>query len=111
MCFPCVGTKHIKANGKHVLEVFIHSTVYVEFRVCFAMAKKENDMFLLCETSNAFIGAFCYSEIHFHPAGLFKSIKIMSKSLHVFVRFISSTESLFKGWPQERDYLAFNNWV
>ena len=23
LCFPCVGTKHIKANGKQVLEVFI----------------------------------------------------------------------------------------
>ena len=45
LCFPCVGTKHIKANGKRVLEVFIHSTVYEEFRVCFAMAKKENSIF------------------------------------------------------------------
>ena len=23
LCFPCVGTKHIKANGKRVFEVFI----------------------------------------------------------------------------------------
>ena len=23
LCFPCVGTKHIKANGKWALEVFI----------------------------------------------------------------------------------------
>ena len=23
LCFPCVGTKHIKAKGKRVLEVFI----------------------------------------------------------------------------------------
>ena len=49
------------------------------------MAMYENDMFLLCETSNAFIGAFCYSEIHFHPPGPFKSIKTMLKSLHVLL--------------------------
>ena len=55
----------------------------MEFRVCFAMAKYENDMFLLSETSNAFIGAYCYSKIHFHPSGPFKSIKTMLKSLHV----------------------------
>ena len=57
----------------------------MEFRVCFAMAIYENDMFLLCETSNAFIGAFCYSKIHFHPSGPFKSIKTMLKSLHVLL--------------------------
>ena len=57
----------------------------MEFRVCFAMAKYENDMFLLYETSNAFIGAFCYSKTHFHPSGPFKSIKIMLKSLHVLL--------------------------
>ena len=49
------------------------------------MAMYENDMFLLCETSNAFIGAFCYFKIHFHPSGLFKSIKTMLKSLHVLL--------------------------
>ena len=57
----------------------------MEFRVYFAMAMYENDMFLLCVTSNAFIGAFCYSKIHFHPSGTFKSIKTMLKSLHVLL--------------------------
>ena len=57
----------------------------MEFRVCFAMEMYENDMFLLCETSNAFIGAFCYSKIHFHPSGPFKSIKTVLKSLHIFL--------------------------
>ena len=42
-------------------------------------------MFLLCETSNAFIGAFCYSKIHFHPLGPFILIKTMLKSLHVLL--------------------------
>ena len=45
----------------------------------------ENDMFLLYEISNAFIGAFCYSKIHFHPSGPFKSIKTMLKYLHVLL--------------------------
>ena len=49
------------------------------------MAKYENDMFLLCKTSNAFIDAFCYSKIHFHPSGPFKSIKTMLKSLNVLL--------------------------
>ena len=49
------------------------------------MAMYENDMFLLSETSNAFIGAFCYSKIHFHPSGPLKSIKTMLKSLHVLL--------------------------
>ena len=68
-------------NG--VLKCLFNGTVYVEFRVCFAMAMYENAMFLLCETSIAFIGAFSYSKIHFHPSGPFKSIKAMLKSLHV----------------------------
>ena len=58
----------------------------MEFRVCFAMAMYENDLFLLCVTSSAIIGAFCYSKIHFHPSGPFKSIKTMLKSLvHVLL--------------------------
>ena len=57
----------------------------MEFRVCFAMAKYENNMFLLYETSNAFVDAFCYSKIHFHPSGPLKSIKTILKSLHVLL--------------------------
>ena len=73
--------------------------------------KERKRYVLLCESSNAFIGALCYSEIHFHPSGLFELIKTMSKSLCVFLRFISSMESISRGWPRERDYLAFNNCV
>ena len=57
----------------------------MEFRICFAMTKYENDTFLLCETSNAFIDAFCYSKIHFHPLEPLKSIKTMLKSLHILL--------------------------
>ena len=35
-----------------------NDTVYMEFRVCFTIAKYENDMFSLFETSNVFIDAF-----------------------------------------------------
>ena len=38
-------------------------------------------MFSGCETSNAFIDAFCY----FHQSGPLKLIKTMLKSLHVLV--------------------------
>ena len=57
----------------------------MEYRVCFAIAMYENDLFLLCDTSNAFNAAFCYSKIHFHPLGPFKSIKTMLKSLRVLI--------------------------
>ena len=41
---------------------------------------------LLCEASSAFIDAFCYFKIHFHPSGPFKSIKtVMLKSVHVLL--------------------------
>ena len=61
------------------------------------MAKYENDMCLLCETSNAFIGAFCYSKIHFHPSGPFKSIKTMLKSVHVLLGLSSVLNRYQKG--------------
>ena len=77
-----------------------NDTVYMEFPVCFSTAKYENDTFVisfsLCETSNAFIDAFCYSRIHFHQSGplkLIKTVEIFTR----FVRFISSMESLSKG--------------
>ena len=38
---------------------------------------------LLCETVNAFIGAFCYFKIHFYPSGPFNSMETMLKSLNV----------------------------
>ena len=63
----------------------IIDTVYMEHRVCFTIAKYENGMFSLCETSNAFIDAFCYSKIHFHQSGPFRLIKTMFNSLHVLL--------------------------
>ena len=58
-------------------------TVYVELRICFAKAKHENDMSLLCVTPNAFLCTFCYSKIHFHRLGPFKLIVTMLESIHV----------------------------
>ena len=78
----------------------------MEFRVCFAMAKYENDMFLLCETSNAFIDAFCYSKIHFPPSRPFKPINTMLKSLHVLL----GLSPVWNRYPKG-DYLALNNSV
>ena len=57
----------------------------MKFRVCFTTVKYENYMFSLCETSNAFSDAFCYSKIHFHQSGPFKLIKTMLKSLYVLI--------------------------
>ena len=75
-------------------------------------ANVQNDMFLLCGTPNAFIGAFCYSKIHFHPSRPFKSIKAMLKSLHVLL----GLSPVWNCYPDQRvvtrmDYLAFNNRV
>ena len=55
----------------------------MKFGVCFTLAKYENDMLLICETTNVLIDAFCYSKIHFHQLGSFKMIKTMLKSLNV----------------------------
>ena len=71
-----------------------------------AMAMYENDMLLLCETSSAFIGAFCYSKIQIYPSGPFKSIKTMLKSLHVLLGLSPVWNCYPKGWSQEMDYLA-----
>ena len=57
LCLPFVSTKHIKANGKWVLEALIQVTVYMEFRACFTVAMYENDT-SLWKTINVFIGAF-----------------------------------------------------
>ena len=55
----------------------------MEFQVCFTFAKYENDMLLLCETTNVFIDGFRNSRIHFHQLGPFKLIKTMLKSLNI----------------------------
>ena len=52
----------------------------MEFQVFFTFAKYENDMVLLCETTNVF---FCNSKIHFHQLGPFKLVKTMLKYLNV----------------------------
>ena len=55
----------------------------MEFRVSFTLAKYENDMLSLCETTNVFIDAFLYLQNPFHQLGTFKLIKTMLKSLKV----------------------------
>ena len=53
----------------------LNATVYMEFRVCFAIAKYENDMLLLCKTTNVFIDAYCYEKTHFHQLGPLNLLK------------------------------------
>ena len=56
----------------------------MKIRVCFTLAKYENDMLSSCETTNVFIDAFfCYSKIHFYQLRSLKLIKTMLKSLYV----------------------------
>ena len=65
LCRPCVGAKNVNWFCRRLF----NDTVYMEFRVCFTIAKYENDIFSLCESSNEFIDAFCHSKIHFHQTG------------------------------------------
>ena len=55
----------------------------MKFRICFTLAKYENDMLSLCETTDVLLMLFCYSEIHFHQLGSFKLIITVLKSLNV----------------------------
>ena len=83
-----------------------NGTVYMEFRVYFTTAKYENDVCLLCETSNAFIRAFCHSTVLFHQAGTFRSIKTMLKSFHVLFSLSPVWNRYIKG-----SHKALNNRV
>ena len=55
------------------------------FPVCFTVAKYENDVFPLCETSNYNVvySRFCLSKIHFHQSVSLKLIKTMLTSVRV----------------------------
>ena len=39
------------------------------FEYALQLQNYENGMFSFCETSSAFIGAFCFSKIHFNQSG------------------------------------------
>ena len=68
-----------------VCKRLFNATVYMEFQVCFTIAKYENDMLSLCETINVFIDAFCNLKIHFYKLGPFKLIQTMLKYLHILL--------------------------
>ena len=57
----------------------------MKFGVCFTLnfVKYKNDLLSLCETTNVFIDAYCYSKSHLRQLGPLKLIKTMLKSLHV----------------------------
>ena len=52
----------------------------MKFGICFTLAKYENDMLSMCETTNVFIDAFLLFQNQFSS---FKLIKTMFKSLNV----------------------------
>ena len=47
----------------------------MKFRVCFTLAKYENDMLSLCETTNVFIDKFLSFQNPFYQLGSFELIK------------------------------------
>ena len=57
----------------------------MKFRVCLTIVKYKNDIFLLCQTSKAFIHAFCHLKIHLQQRGPLKLIKMILKSFHVLL--------------------------
>ena len=61
--------------------------------------KLQNDIVLLCETSNAFIHALCLVKMIFHQRGLLKLIKTMLKSIHVLL----GLSSIWNGNPKGSD--------
>ena len=54
----------------------------MKFRVCFTLAKYENEMLSLCETTDVFIDAFLLFQNPFYQLGSYKLIKTMLKSLN-----------------------------
>ena len=60
-----------------------NDTVHMKFRVCFIIAKYENYIFSLCETSNASIDAFYHYKIYFYQSEPLKVIVTMLKSVDV----------------------------
>ena len=55
----------------------------MKFQVCFTLAKYENDMLSLCETTYVLLMLFCYFKIPFNQLGSSKLIKTMLKYLNV----------------------------
>ena len=66
LCFSHAGTKASISLVNMFLRHLFNDAVCVKFRACFTIANYENNIFSLCETSNAFIHALCHSKMHFH---------------------------------------------
>ena len=93
---PCVDAKLIKPNGKWVLEAFIQCYCLNEIPSMFYICKVWNDMLSLGETTNVFIGDFCYSKIYLHQLGLFKLLK-QCQNLYMFCKVFLQYDSLSRG--------------
>ena len=67
----------------------------------------KNDMLSLCETTNVFIGVFCYSKIHFHQLGSVKLNSTMLKFLNVCKVYLQCG-IVIQRVVTKMGYLAFN---
>ena len=56
--FPVLAQNTSKRMVNQFGKGYFNSTVCMEFQVCFTFAKYENDMLLICDTTNVFINAF-----------------------------------------------------
>ena len=50
----------MQAIGKDGLEMFYNGTIYMEFRVCFVIAKYKNDIFSLFEDMSKLYSCFFF---------------------------------------------------
>ena len=66
----------------------------LNFEYALQLHSMKNNIFSLCETSNAFIHAFCHTKIHFQHSG-HKLMKTMLKSFHVLL----GLSPVWKGLP------------
>ena len=66
----------------------------MEFRICFSIAKYENDIFSLCDTSNEFTLAFFPFQ---NPFSSVRTVKID----HIFAFFLLCLSPVWNGLPYD----------
>ena len=58
--FPVLEQNTSRRMVNEFWKRLFNTTVYIEFRVCFTLAKYENDMLSLCETTNVSVDSFLF---------------------------------------------------
>ena len=81
MYLPCAGSKHSKANGKRVLEVFKQCYCLYRILSMFYICMYEKIGYRYVRQPNVLIDAFSYLKFHLHEFGPFKLIKTVLKVL------------------------------